>query len=246
MNKYQMRAKSSRKAEVLIYQDIGDGWVGGISAKRFADDLAKLGAMDEINIRVNSNGGSVFDGVAIFNTLKKNPARIVVDVDGIAASIASIICMAGDEIRMAANSFLMIHNPWIVASGTAGELRNIAARMDKVRETMLDTYANRPKTTRSKVSEWMNAETWFTADEALAAGLIDGVSQELKMAALSWFDLSRYRNPPKQLLKAQSKRTAKAIPIAKPHKPAPFSLWRLRIEDNHAKLLAMGIATRRS
>lgn len=196
IKKYQITAKGKGKAEVLIYDDIGAGWMGGISAKSFATELNAMGKLDEINVRINSNGGSVFDGVAIYNSLIKNSARVVVDIDGIAASIASIIAMAGDEIRMADNAFLMIHDPWIVTGGTADDLRTVAETMDKVRETLLDTYAKRPGSDRDHISQWMTDETWFTASEALDAGLIDSVAAEMKLAAFAGVDLSKYKKAP--------------------------------------------------
>jgi ATP-dependent Clp protease protease subunit len=96
---------------------VGEGWFGGMSAKTFVTELQKLGKVDVINLHINSPGGSVFDGVAIYNSLKSHPARIEVDVDALAASIASVIAMAGDEIRIAENAMMMIHDPTGVAIG---------------------------------------------------------------------------------------------------------------------------------
>jgi len=125
----------------------------------------------------------VFDGVAIYNTLLRNDARVIVDVDGIAASIASIIAMAGNEINIAANGFMMIHDPWTVAMGTANDLREQADVMDKVRGTLLDTYMLRATVERDEVSDKMAAETWLTADEAVELGLADSMTEEVKLAA---------------------------------------------------------------
>ena len=183
--------KGNKKAEVLIYEDIGDGWMGGLSAKRFADDLNALGKLSEINVRINSPGGSVFDGVAIYNTLRKNGAQIIVDIDGLAASIASVIAMAGDVVNMADNALLMIHDPWGVFAGNADDLRQQADLLDTVQGTLVDTYMKRATASREDIQQMMHDETWMTAEEALGHGLIDSVTDEVKMAA--HFDLARYK-----------------------------------------------------
>ena len=110
MNGFEIKCKGTM-ADILIYEDIGDGWLGGISAKTFADELKKLKNLTQLNVRINSPGGAVFDGLAIYNTLKKHKANVTVSIDGLAASIASVIAMAGDQITMAENALMMIHDP---------------------------------------------------------------------------------------------------------------------------------------
>src|SRR5262245_27525916 len=112
-----MKARAE-EAEVYIYEDVGSGWFGGVSAKQFADDLRALGQVQTINVHINSAGGEVFDGVAIYHTLVQHPARVVSHVDGLAASIASVIAMAGDEIRITEAGMFMIHN---ARGGVVGE-----------------------------------------------------------------------------------------------------------------------------
>ena len=180
--KDMIKAKGT-SAEVLIYDDIGEGWFGGISAKAFAEDIKKLGNIKKIDVRINSYGGSVFDGLAIYNTLKKHSAEVSVAIDGIAASIASIIAMAGDTISIAENGFLMIHDPWSVAMGTAEDLRSEADVMDKVRDSLLDTYMNKATVSRQEISDMMSNETWLTAKEAANTGLVDTLVEETKLAA---------------------------------------------------------------
>ena len=197
----EIKAKGKKKAEVYIYEDIGDGWLGGISAKVFADQLNALGDLDEINVRINSAGGSVFDGFAIYNTLLKNSATIIVDVDGLAASIASIIAMAGDEVNMSSNALMMIHDPWIVASGSAGDLRKQADLLDTVRGQLLATYVNRTNGDESVISGMMTEETWMTSEEALGHGFIDSISDEIKIAAK--VDQTKFKNVPKALIDNQ-------------------------------------------
>ena len=202
LNGYHIKAKGNDKAEILIYEDIGEGWLGGIGAKKFAEDLRDMGTLKEINVRINSAGGSVFDGIAIYNTLRRNGARIVVDVDGLAASIASIIAMAGDEINMAENATMMIHNPWGVFAGDAESLREQADLLDKVRGQLVTTYANQAIIDQASIESLMDAETWMDAGEALEHGFITAITSEMKLAAHP--DVSKFKHAPESLLKVKS------------------------------------------
>ena len=191
--KIQMKGK---EAEVLLYDDIGGFF--GITASSFIKDIKALGDVSTINLRINSNGGNVFDGVAMYNYLKSHKAHVAVHVDGIAASIASIIAMAGDEVHMADNAWMMIHDPWVVTGGTSGELRKAADTMDGIRESLLDTYMVRANIDREEVSQMMTAETWLNATDAAAFGFIDSVSENLAIAASvhkDWF-----KNAPQSLI----------------------------------------------
>jgi ATP-dependent Clp protease, protease subunit len=162
-------------AEILLYGDIGAGLWDGISAKEFAQELAGLGDVEEINLCINSPGGDVADGFAIYNTLNRHSARIIVDVDGLAASIASVIAMAGDEIRMAENASLMIHDPWTIAMGDAEELRRAASILDTLQGQIAGVYAARTGQSLAAIKRMMSAETWMTAEEARAAGFCTAV-----------------------------------------------------------------------
>ena len=128
----------------------------------------------------------------MYNSLKKFPAHIVTEIDGMALSIASIIALAGDEVRMAGNAVYMIHNPWTMAAGDAVEMRKIADQLDLVRDSLAGTYATKTKEQSSleQISEWMNAETWFNSEEALKAGFVDQITDPIEIAAK--YDLSRY------------------------------------------------------
>ena len=194
---FQFHNRGNQKAEVYIYDDIGEGWFGGISSKDFADELKKLGDVTEINVRINSQGGSVFDGVAIYNTLLNHPAKITVDIDSAALSIASVIAMAGDTINMASNALFMIHEPHGVFSGNADELRKNADLLDMVGDQIIDTYHKNRSIEAGKLRAWLQAETWFTAAEALAAGFVDKVTGEMKVAA--HVDPDRFKNAPADL-----------------------------------------------
>ena len=159
---YDIRAEEDETAEILIYDEISS-W--GIEARQFVKDLSGISAKT-IRLRINSPGGNVFDGVAIYNALKRHPASVRVEVDGLAASIASIIAMAGDTIHMAKNAFLMIHNAWVFAMGDAEEMRKMADVLEKIDGTMASTYAERTGSKPKDIRELMDAETWMTAEEA--------------------------------------------------------------------------------
>lgn len=191
---WKIQSKGAKAAEILIYEDIGDGWFGGLSAKQFAEDLKALGAVDTLDVRINSYGGQIFDGFAIYNTLVRHAARKTVHVDGVAASSASVIAMAGHEIRMAANGFLMIHNPWGYAQGSAAELRAQADLLDQIQGAIAGVYSARTGLSVGEILPLMDAETWFTADEAVAKGFADQVSDEVKLAACA--DPQRFRRAP--------------------------------------------------
>lgn len=198
---YTIQAAAKGVGEIFIYDDIGDSW-DGTTAKGFAKELKALGAVKELRVYINSAGGSVFDGVAIFNQLERHKARVIVNVDGIAASIASVIAMAGDEIAIAANGMIMIHDPWAFALGTAAEMRKMADSLDKVGETILGTYVRRTGGEAEAIKAMMAEETWLTAEEALELGFADQVGAAVAMAAYAGKDLSKFRNAPAQLVEA--------------------------------------------
>jgi ATP-dependent protease ClpP protease subunit len=151
----------------------------------------------ELTVRINSPGGSVFDGVAIYNALKRHEARVTVWIDGIAASIASMIAMAGDEVVMPENAMLMLHDPSGLVLGTAADMRGMAEALDKMKAGMVAAYRDKSGRDDAEIEALMAAETWLSAQEAVELGLADRVEQPVRMAAR--FDLSRFRNPPPQL-----------------------------------------------
>lgn len=172
------------QADIYIYGPIGADWFGeGISAKMFADDLKKIGAVATLNVRINSEGGSVFDGRTMHSLLVDHAAKKIVHVDGLAASAASFLAMAGDEIEIAKGAFMMVHNSAIVTFGGAEDLRRTADLLDSVNATIRETYAARSKAPLDTVRGWMDAETWFTGPEAVAAGLADRTVADMKVAA---------------------------------------------------------------
>jgi ATP-dependent Clp protease, protease subunit len=190
---FDFRAQA-RGAEIVIYDEIG---AFGIPAKTFLDELKALGPVAELTLRINSPGGSVFDGVAIYNALKRHHAAITVWVDGIAASIASVIAMAGDEVVMPENAMLMLHDPSGLVMGTASDMRAMAEALDKMKAGMVAAYRDKSSRDDGEIEALMQAETWLSAQEALEFGLADRIEQPVRMAA--HFDLSRFRNTPPQL-----------------------------------------------
>ena len=171
----QIRAQADGEAEVLIYGDIGeDFWGEGVSAQAFVDQLRELEAQS-IHVRINSGGGLVWDGFAIYQALVNHRARVRVSIDSVAASAASLIAMAGDEIRMAATSLMMMHEPQGFAFGDAEVMRKQADLLDDIGGLFAEAYAARSGESEEKVREWMSAETWFTASEAVDAGFADEV-----------------------------------------------------------------------
>lgn len=185
-------------AEVLLYDEIG---YFGITAKEFVTRLQAIEA-ETIHLRVNSPGGDVFDGLTIANALRGHQAQVIVHVDGLAASIASIIALAGDEVRMAENAFLMIHDPFTIAIGNAEDFRKVAGTLDKVAGVLADTYRAKSGAETEQVKQWMADETWFTAQEAVDAGLAD--TAEAPSEARASFDLSVFAKAPDALRARQA------------------------------------------
>ena len=172
-------AEDNSSAEISIYDAIG-GY--DVNAKQFVDELKEINA-DTINLRINSPGGSVIDGIAITNSLQRHPAKIVTHIDGLAASMAGSIAIgAGDEVHMADNALLMIHNPWTVSMGDADELRKDADLLDKMSASILSSYG-RSQYEADEIKNLMDEETWFTAQEAFDAGFVDHISTGLRAAA---------------------------------------------------------------
>lgn len=171
-------------AEVLLYDVIGEDFWGGISAKTFREQVKAIKART-LSLRVNSPGGSVLEAAAMLQALDEFRGRIEVSIDGLAASAATLVMMAGDTISAATNALVMIHNPWAGAVGTADEMRRTADLLDKVREQILDRYAARGKLTREEFAAAMDAETWYTGKEAVDTGLVDGVTEPASAAAFA-------------------------------------------------------------
>ncbi len=180
---YEINASGGSAADVWIYEEIGkDFWGDGLEAKDFVQELAALEA-DHITLHLNSPGGNVFEGHAVYNALVAHPARVTTQIEGLAASIASVIALAGERVVMADNALYMIHDPWGMSLGSAEEMRKMADVLDKVAETMVGVYAARSALSEDEIRAAMREETWYSASEAQLAGFVDEVDQRLKVAA---------------------------------------------------------------
>lgn len=183
-NKLQISSKADKSVEILIYSDIGESWWGdSTTAKSFAQELAAAGDVAEISLRINSNGGSVFDGLAIANTLKAHKAKVTAYIDGLAASIASIIAIAADEVVMSETGYIMIHDPSTWASGTVEDLQHTAEVLSSLRNTLADEYARKTGKTREEMLAVMAAETWLNAKDAVEQGFADRIGPGIPASA---------------------------------------------------------------
>lgn len=196
-------ARGNNAPEVLIYDEIG---AFGVSAKDFKDELDTLGDVEAFDLRINSPGGNVFVGNAIYNMLAdmvKAGVEITVYVDGVAASMASLIAMVGTSVVMPANAMMMIHNPAGVAIGGSKDMRRMGSLLDTLKEGMVTAYVAKSGLSREEVVAIMDEETWFTAEEAVEAGFADLVGATVNVAAK--FDLSKFKHPPKALAKGTNR-----------------------------------------
>lgn len=216
---FSIRALAAGEVEIILYEEIGY-W--GVDAKRFRDELKAAGPVTKIHLRINSPGGNVFDGLAIYNTLVQHAARVVVHVDGVALSMASVVAMAGDEIEAAENAFVMIHNPMNIVAGDAEDLRSMAELLDKVKSQLVGIYAARTKLAAEKIAEMMDAETWLSGAECVEQGFADRTYPALAVAASFEYDLSRFGRVPQAITeRMQAQNASSLIPPTLPPTPEP-------------------------
>jgi ATP-dependent protease ClpP protease subunit len=181
--------KNGNETEVLLYDEIG-GF--GVSAAQFISELQQVPKENRLVLRIHSPGGSVLDGNAIFTALRNWPGGVTTHIDGLAASMASVIAIAGDPVQMSGNGILMVHRVSAGASGNADDLRKMADVADKIEETVIKAYVGKTGLSRKRITALMDEETWMTASEALGLGFIDEITGDLKMAA--HFDLTNFKN----------------------------------------------------
>ncbi|HFD6683715.1 TPA: ClpP-like prohead protease/major capsid protein fusion protein [Providencia alcalifaciens] len=196
-NWFQMKATSETTADIYIYDEIG-GW--GISARRFTEDLIALGNLSHINLHIHSPGGEVFEGIAIYNQLKNHNASITVYIDGLAASMASVIAMVGDEVIMPTNAMMMIHKPWGVSWGDADDMRDYADLLDKVENVLIPAYMEKTGKTKEELEAMLSEETWLTAEECVEHGFANSIIEPVKaMASLSSKRIEEFKSMPNSL-----------------------------------------------
>ncbi|MFQ3845818.1 head maturation protease, ClpP-related [Staphylococcus pseudoxylosus] len=190
--------------EIDIYGFIDNVTVDGmtISPQTIKDQLNAMGDVDEVVVNINSNGGDVFSGVAIYNMLRRQDAHITVNIDGLAASIASVIAMAGDTVNMPGNAMLMVHNAWTEIAGDSNAFKKQADSLERINSVVFNSYVDKsPDIDHALLQQYMDDETWFTAKEAKDLGLIDNVTKSSRVAAAATSTMlggetfmKRYRN----------------------------------------------------
>lgn len=208
---YRIIAKADKTADVSIYEQIGESfWDGsGVTAKRFINEINGLD-VETINLYINSPGGDVFDGTAIYNALKRHKAKVHVVIDGIAASIASVIAMAGDTIEMPENAMMMIHDPSGGVWGTADDMLAMAEALEKVKSGLVAAYRDKSGMEDSDISKLMTDETWLTAKEAVEYGLADTMTGKVNIQA-NLNGPFNYKHVPEFLMKAAESTNSKEV-----------------------------------
>ncbi|MBJ8026581.1 head maturation protease, ClpP-related [Bacillus cereus group sp. N21] len=176
-----LNSANTEEADLYMYGTISAySWYDGISSSKVREQLKNITAKT-INIHVNSGGGDVFESIAISNLLKNHSAQIVIHIDGLAASGASVIAMAADKIIMPKNTMMMIHRAWTYAAGNAEGLRKVADRLDKIDTAVTESYTSRFVGERNELEELLAEETWLTAEECKTFGFCDEMVDEIEI-----------------------------------------------------------------
>lgn len=191
---YEITNKAGgQSVSIAIHDEIG---LWGVSAADFISELKGYGNAAEINLSIHSVGGNALDGLAIYNALVGHPAKVNSHVAGLAASAASIILMAGDNITMPEDAFIMIHNPYTVAMGDSEEMRAVAETLDKIQSSLVNIYVKRTGQETGAISEMMDAETWLSSADALDGGFINEITDSVNVAAKSAAFAKHFKNMP--------------------------------------------------
>jgi ATP-dependent Clp endopeptidase proteolytic subunit ClpP len=222
---FRIQMSAPRKAEIAIYDVLGPSWAGMIDAKLVDRKIKEAGPLDEIDVRLNTPGGSAYEGLAIHNLLKDHPAKVTTIVDGVAASAGSLILMAGDVRRVPKNALVMIHNPSTAAWGEKDELLKAANRLDQVKSAAIETYAARTGLSAEKLAKMMDDETWLNGTEAVAQKFATEEAGEVSMSAAT-VEVERYqelyRNTPQNfgnLIALTAMTVPKENPVTQPTAP---------------------------
>ncbi|AFE58000.1 ClpP-like prohead protease/major capsid protein fusion protein [Rahnella aceris] len=213
-----MKASGDKTADIYIYDEIGY-W--GVTARQFASSMKALGDLDHINLHIHSPGGDVFDGIAIYNLLNSHTASKTVYIDGLAASMASVIAMVGNPIIMPENAMMMIHKPWGITGGDANDMRDYADLLDKVEAVLIPSYAKKTGKTPDELALMLGEETWMTAQECLEHGFADQISTAVQaMARINSKRIEEFDAMPNALKNMITKPKATTQAPANPQ-PAP-------------------------
>ena len=231
---YSIQAKAAAEnapasAEIHIFGDIGESWWDEtVTAKQFVKDIAALDA-EQITVRINSYGGSVTDGIAIYNAIKRHPAQVTVSIEAAAYSIASLIAMAGDTVDMAENALLMIHAPWGYTSGNSADMRDMADTLDKYAQAMASSYVGKSGQTHDAITALLTdgKDHWYSAEEAKAAGFVDNIVGAVAVAASARIQaagLTRFTRNPTAAAAAQPPKETSMPNPANPQAAAPATV----------------------
>ena len=221
---------SGDTVELVMYDDIGPSWAGMIGAKGIAQQLQAAGSkVKTIVARINSPGGSIVEAMGIYETLKKHPANVRVEIDGLAASAASWIAMAGDEIVIAEHGLVMIHDPMGVTMGSADDHLKTAEVLETMKTSIVGVYAARTGQPADVIAQWMTDEKWMDAAEAVSLGFADKQSAN-KGKPYNWNpDVHQFRNAPEQL-----RRPVEAQPTAEENFKARLKAAKARLDEFRA------------
>ena len=211
LNMWNLTKNKDNSADLILYGDIGDSWLDDVSSKNIANELKNLD-VSTINLRINSGGGDVFTAIAISNLLKNHKANIIAHIDGLAASAATIITSACDKVIMPKNALFMIHNPWTVVGGEAKDMIKTAEQLDKVKNSIINTYKSKTNLEIEEISKLMDEETWLDPYEAKEKGFIDEISDEENIEVIEnklivnsiALDFSKFKNSYNKKLKIKN------------------------------------------
>lgn len=174
--------QAPKTLRIDIYDVIGWNWYdGGITAQTISKKLQEAGDIDTVHVHVNSPGGDAFEGIAIHNILKSHPAKVKMRIEGVAASAASVVLMAGDEVEIPTNAMIMIHDPATFAFGGEDEMQKAINRLKAVKDATVNTYHAKCGKSKEQVATWMTEEKWFTGQEAVDAGLADKTAEAVTL-----------------------------------------------------------------
>ncbi len=213
--RFEVKAEAEEATVYLYDVVVSDDFFGGVSAQAFVKELNAITA-PLIHLRINSPGGDVFAARAIEQAIREHKSKVVAHIDGYAASAASYVALAADEVVIAEGGFYMIHKAWTFAYGNADDLVETAALLEKVDDSLVTTYAKETGQTPEQIREWMAAETWFSAQEAVDNGFADRLAEDAPKAS-AW-NLSAYAKAPKS---AQASAAARSAPIENAEAMAP-------------------------
>lgn len=192
----KLRAEVKGDAAHIYLYDVIDAWFG-VSAQMMVDAL-KSASGKTVHLHINSPGGDVFESVAMATAIAAHDGDVIAHIDGVAASAATRVALAAKEVRIAESGLMMIHNSWTIAWGNSEEIRKTADLLDKVDTGIVADYTRKTGASEQQVRDWMAAETWFTAQEALDNKFVDAIDATTQGAANKAWDLSAYQNAPKQ------------------------------------------------